>query len=49
MEILKQNKIICNLCKTEFLYEQEDIHTEKNKRIESHMTLEEESDRMIKN
>ena len=38
-EIPKQNKIICNLCKTEFLYEQEDIHTEKNKRIEPHMTL----------
>lgn len=36
-KIPKQNKIICHLCKTEFLYEQEDIHTEKNKRIESNM------------
>lgn len=38
-EIPKQNKIICNFCKTEFLYEQEDIKIERNKRIEYHMTL----------
>ena len=38
-EIPKQNKIICNACKTEFIYEQKDIQTEKNKRIEHHMTL----------
>lgn len=47
-EIPKQNKIICNLCKTEFLYEQEDIHMEKNKRIESHMALGEVWDDYIK-
>ncbi len=38
-EIPKQNKIICDTCETEFLYEQGDIKIERNKSIESHMTL----------
>lgn len=36
-EVPKKNKIICDTCKTEFLYEQEDIKTERVKRIRHYM------------